>query len=53
MNLFDLLQLTALKSRGKFPGAKLRSSSIQSIESTEIDFNDLNMVRRGSTELST
>ncbi|KMZ09275.1 ecotropic viral integration site 5 ortholog isoform X2 [Drosophila sechellia] len=46
-------ELTALKSRGKFPGAKLRSSSIQSIESTEIDFNDLNMVRRGSTELST
>ncbi|XP_017045553.1 ecotropic viral integration site 5 ortholog isoform X2 [Drosophila ficusphila] len=46
-------ELTALKSRGKFPGTKLRSSSIQSIESTEIDFNDLNMVRRGSTELST
>ncbi|KAH8375998.1 hypothetical protein KR200_011671 [Drosophila serrata] len=47
-------ELTALKSRGKFPGTKLRSSSsIQSIESTEIDFNDLNMVRRGSTGLST
>ncbi|XP_017121862.1 ecotropic viral integration site 5 ortholog isoform X1 [Drosophila elegans] len=46
-------ELTALKSRGKYPGTKLRSSSIQSIESTEIDFNDLNMVRRGSTELST
>ncbi|KAH8288092.1 hypothetical protein KR054_000423 [Drosophila jambulina] len=47
-------ELTALKSRGKFPGTKLRSSSsIQSIESTEIDFSDLNMVRRGSTELST
>ncbi|ALC49482.1 CG11727 [Drosophila busckii] len=46
-------ELTALKSRGKFPATKLRSSSIQSIESTEIDFSDLNMVRRGSTELST
>ncbi|XP_030246026.1 ecotropic viral integration site 5 ortholog isoform X2 [Drosophila navojoa] len=46
-------ELTALKSRGKFPGHKLRSASIQSIESTEIDFSDLNMVRRGSTELST
>ncbi|XP_064538637.1 ecotropic viral integration site 5 ortholog isoform X1 [Drosophila montana] len=46
-------ELTALKSRGKFPANKLRSASIQSIESTEIDFSDLNMVRRGSTELST
>ncbi|KAH8274783.1 hypothetical protein KR026_006148 [Drosophila bipectinata] len=46
-------ELTALKSRGKFPGTKLRSASIQSIESTEIDFSDLNMMRRGSTELST
>ncbi|KRF94026.1 ecotropic viral integration site 5 ortholog isoform X2 [Drosophila mojavensis] len=46
-------ELTALKSRGKFPAHKLRSASIQSIESTEIDFSDLNMVRRGSTELST
>ncbi|XP_030380700.1 ecotropic viral integration site 5 ortholog isoform X2 [Scaptodrosophila lebanonensis] len=46
-------ELTALKSRGKFPSNKLRSGSIQSIESNEIDFNDLNMVRRGSTELST
>ncbi|KAH8394098.1 hypothetical protein KR215_005526 [Drosophila sulfurigaster] len=46
-------ELTALKSRGKFPATKLRSASIQSIESQEIDFSDLNMVRRGSTELST
>ncbi|KAH8330154.1 hypothetical protein KR074_005100 [Drosophila pseudoananassae] len=46
-------ELTALKSRGKFPATKLRSASIQSIESTEIDFSDLNMMRRGSTELST
>ncbi|XP_068141261.1 ecotropic viral integration site 5 ortholog isoform X2 [Drosophila tropicalis] len=46
-------ELTALKSRGRFPANSLRSSSIQSIESTEIDFSDLNMVRRGSTDLST
>ncbi|XP_016948487.1 ecotropic viral integration site 5 ortholog isoform X1 [Drosophila biarmipes] len=46
-------ELSALKSRGKFPGTKLRSSSIQSIESTDIDFNELNMVRRASSELST
>ncbi|KRF98851.1 uncharacterized protein Dwil_GK16367, isoform B [Drosophila willistoni] len=46
-------ELTALKSRGRFPANNLRSSSIQSIESTEIDFSDLNMVRRGSTDLST
>ncbi|XP_037938194.1 ecotropic viral integration site 5 ortholog isoform X2 [Teleopsis dalmanni] len=44
-------ELMALKSRGKFPGTKLRSPSIQSIESTEIDFNDFN-IRRESTELS-
>ncbi|SPP89913.1 ecotropic viral integration site 5 ortholog isoform X2 [Drosophila guanche] len=46
-------ELTALKSRGKLPGTKLRSASIQSIESTEMDFSELNMMRRGSTELST
>ncbi|XP_022209170.1 ecotropic viral integration site 5 ortholog isoform X2 [Drosophila obscura] len=46
-------ELTAVKSRGKFPGTKLRSASIQSIESTEMDFSELNMMRRGSTELST
>ncbi|XP_032593762.1 ecotropic viral integration site 5 ortholog isoform X1 [Drosophila grimshawi] len=46
-------ELTALKSRGKFTANKLRSASIQSIESTEIDLSDLNMVRRGSMDLST
>lgn len=46
-------QLTALKSRGKFlPVSKLRSSSIQSIESAESDFNDIMSMRRESTELS-
>ncbi|XP_075158922.1 ecotropic viral integration site 5 isoform X4 [Haematobia irritans] len=46
-------ELTALKSRGKFiPASKLRSSSIQSIESAESDFNDIISMRRESTELS-
>ncbi|XP_005184064.1 ecotropic viral integration site 5 ortholog isoform X2 [Musca domestica] len=46
-------ELTALKSRGKFiPASKLRSSSIQSIESAESDFNDIINMRRESTELS-
>ncbi|XP_065363590.1 ecotropic viral integration site 5 ortholog isoform X2 [Calliphora vicina] len=46
-------ELTALKSRGKFlPVSKLRSSSIQSIESAESDFNDIMSMRRESTELS-
>ncbi|XP_018786851.1 PREDICTED: ecotropic viral integration site 5 ortholog isoform X1 [Bactrocera latifrons] len=45
-------ELTAIRSRGKYPINKLRSSSIQSIESNEIDFNELNM-RRESAELST
>lgn len=44
-------ELTAIKSRGKFPAAKLRSSSIQSIESTDIDFNELNL-RRESSEFT-
>ncbi|XP_067639406.1 ecotropic viral integration site 5 ortholog isoform X2 [Eurosta solidaginis] len=45
-------ELTAIRSRGKYPIIKLRSASIQSIESTEIDFNELNL-RRESGELST
>ncbi|XP_053948449.1 ecotropic viral integration site 5 ortholog isoform X1 [Anastrepha ludens] len=45
-------ELTAIRSRGKYPINKLRSASIQSIESNEIDFNELNL-RRESAELST
>lgn len=46
-------ELTAYKSRGKFlPASKIRSSSIQSIESAESDFNDIMSMRRESTELS-
>ncbi|XP_012160946.1 ecotropic viral integration site 5 ortholog isoform X3 [Ceratitis capitata] len=45
-------ELTAIQSRGKYPINKLRSASIQSIESNEIDFNELNL-RRESAELTT
>ncbi|XP_067639407.1 ecotropic viral integration site 5 ortholog isoform X3 [Eurosta solidaginis] len=51
-NLDESDKLTAIRSRGKYPIIKLRSASIQSIESTEIDFNELNL-RRESGELST
>ncbi|XP_036318858.1 ecotropic viral integration site 5 ortholog isoform X4 [Rhagoletis pomonella] len=46
-------ELTAIRSRGKYPTNKLRSASIQSIESNEIDFNELNMRRESAAELST
>ena len=51
---FFPLQLAALKSRGTTQNLrKLMSTSIQSIDSTEIDFNEIQFSKKDITGTST
>lgn len=44
-------ELTAIKSRGRYTSGKMKSNSIQSIDSSEIDFNEMQL-RKDSADLS-